>query len=70
MENSPTALFLLTGLITACGSRPEPKDKQERETEAMMAALSISRHYPGTSFSSSADTYIEIMQKNYLEKDG
>ncbi|HLR25042.1 MAG TPA: hypothetical protein VK112_04185 [Fodinibius sp.] len=67
MDHNSTALFLLTGLFSACGARSDQLDNKDQRTEAMLAALSISHHYPDSPFAQSADLYIEIMQERYLE---
>lgn len=72
MMNNPSSatLFLLTGLVSACGSyrtanenSTSPANTSDPETEALLAALTISQHYPDTPFATAADTYIEINGK-------
>jgi len=67
MNNSTTALFLLTGLVTACGTNAQQDNYTNTETEAMLAALNISLHYPQDPFGQAADGYIDLMQEDYLE---
>ena len=70
-----TALFLITGLITACGSyealpilhKAKTKVVNKQYLEAIYAAEQIVNHYPGTAFATSARNLITIINKHHLD---
>ncbi|SMO37721.1 hypothetical protein [Fodinibius sediminis] len=70
-----TALFLITGLITACGTheampilhRAQTKVVNKQYLEAIVAAEKIVEHYPGTPFADSARELIHIINKHHLD---
>jgi len=70
-----TAIFLITGLITACGSHEAMPILQKAKTkvvnkqylEAAMAAEQIVNHYPGTAYASSARELIKIINNHHLD---
>lgn len=75
--NSATtqAIFLITGLITACGSheampllhKARTKVVNKQYLEAVFAAERIVEHYPGTAYSESARELIKIINKHHLD---
>lgn len=72
-----TALFLITGLITACGShqampilhKAQMKVVNKQYLEAIFAAEKIVQHYPGTPFSESARTIIDLINRQHLDEE-
>lgn len=70
-----TAIFLITGLITACGSHEAMPILQEAKTkvvnkqylEAIIAAERIVEHYPGTAYAEAAKKLIYIVNKEHLD---
>ncbi len=76
MDNAhTTAIFLITGLITACGSHEAMPILQKAKTkvvnkqylEAIVAAEKIVEHYPDTAFAESAKRLVKIINKNHLD---
>ena len=76
MNNSATtAIFLIIGLITACGSHEAMPILQKAKTkvvnkqylEAIMAAERIVKHYPDTAYAESARDLIRIINKHHLD---
>ncbi len=74
-HNTTTAIFLITGLITACGSHEAMPILQKTKTkvvnkqylEAIFAAEQIVEHYPGTAYAESARELIKIIDKHHLD---
>jgi len=70
-----TAIFLITGLITACGSHEAMPILQKAKTkivnkqylEAVIAAEKIVEHYPNTAYAESARELIKIIDKHHLD---
>lgn len=70
-----TAIFLITGLITACGSheampilrKARNKVVNKQYLEAILASEKIVEHYPGTPFAASAKQLIHIINKRHLD---
>lgn len=70
-----TAIFLITGLITACGSHEAMPILQKAKTkivnkqylEAIFAAERIVEHYPHTPYAESAKELIKIINKHHLD---
>lgn len=76
MDNTTTtAIFLVTGLITACGSHEAVPILQKAKTkvvnkqylEAVIAAEKIVEHYPNTPYAESARELIKIIDKHHLD---
>ncbi len=76
MNKAPTtAIFLITGLITACGSHEAMPILQKAKTkvvnkqylEAIFAAERIVEHYPQTAYAESAKELIKIINKHHLD---
>lgn len=76
MNNSATtAIFLVTGLITACGTHDAMPLLQKAQTkvvdkqylEAIFAAEQIVHHYPGTAYAQSARKLINVINKQFLD---
>lgn len=69
-----TAIFLITGLVTATGvNRREPtlelaeaQIKEEQYIAAIFTAEQIISYYPETAYSESAKELIELINKQYL----
>lgn len=74
-KNATTALFLLTGLITACGThkampllqKARTKVVDQQYLEAIYTAERIIKHYPDTAYAESARTIIEIINRRHLD---
>lgn len=72
-----TAIFLITGLITACGSHEAMPILQKAQTkvvnkqylEAIRAAEQIVIHYPGTAYAKSAKELIHIVNTQHLDNE-
>jgi outer membrane protein assembly factor BamD (BamD/ComL family) len=72
-----TAIFLITGLITACGSHEAMPILQKVKTkvvnkqylEAIFAAEQIVTHYPDTAYAESARELIKIINKYHLDNE-
>lgn len=72
-----TAIFLITGLVTAAGANPEhpmlAKTKSQLLDEQYEAALytaeQIIEHYPDTDFAKSAQRLIDIINKRKAGSD-
>jgi len=78
MNNSETTiLFLITGLITACGSheampilqKTRMKVVNKQYLEAIFAAEKIVEHYPDTPFTESARDIIHLINKHHLDEE-
>ncbi|PAU95360.1 hypothetical protein CK503_03970 [Aliifodinibius salipaludis] len=77
--NNPetTILFLITGLITACGSheampilqKARMKVVNKQYLEAIFTAEKIVEHYPGTAFEESARKIIYLINKHHLDEE-
>lgn len=76
MENNPTtAIFLITGLITACGThqampilqKAKAKVVDKQYLEAIFAAEQIVTHYPNTAYAQSARELIQVINKHHLD---
>lgn len=77
--NNPetTILFLITGLITACGTheampilqKTRMKVANKQYLEAIFAAEKIVEHYPGTPFAKSAREIIYLINKHHLDDE-
>lgn len=74
-ETATTAIFLLTGLITATGTNPDhptlAKARSQIENEQYKAAIftaeQIADHYPGSVYAQSAQKLIRIARKQQLK---
>lgn len=74
-NTSAEIIFLITGLITACGSHEAMPILQQAKTkvvnkqylEAIFAAERIVQHYPETEFARSAKELIKIINKHHLD---
>jgi len=74
-NSTTTAIFLITGLITACGSHEAMPILQKAKTkvvnkqylEAIFAAEQIVEHYPDTSYAESARELIKIIDTHHLD---
>lgn len=72
-----TILFLITGLITACGSheampilqKTRMKVAGKQYLEAIFAAEQIVKHYPNTVFAESARDIIHLINKHHLDNE-
>lgn len=70
-----SAIFLLTGLVTAAGANPKHLSLQgarslaeeEQYVAAVYTAEQIMRHYPDTKYAQSARELIAIIKKDYLQ---
>lgn len=78
MKNPETTiLFLITGLITACGShevmpilqKARMKVVNKQYLEAIFTAEKIVEHYPGTAFEESAREIIHLINKHHLDEE-
>jgi len=78
MNNPETSiLFLITGLITACGSheampilkKTRMKVVNKQYLEAIFAAEKIVEHYPNTAFAESARDIIHLINKHHLDEE-
>lgn len=76
MDNTTTtAIFLITGLITACGSHEAMPILQKAKTkvvnkqylEAVIAAEKIVEYYPNTAYAESARKLIKIIDTHHLD---
>lgn len=75
-KTSTSAIFLLTGLMTAAGAnQTHPTLKLARsliEEEQYIAAIytaeKIIDHYPTTSYAKAAKELIEVIKSNYLDQ--
>ncbi len=73
--STTTAIFLITGLITACGSHEAMPILQKAKTkivnkqylEAVIAAEKIVEHYPNTAYAESARELIKIIDQHHLD---
>lgn len=69
-----SAIFLVTGLITAAGSNPQHSKlklarslvEEEQYIAAIYTAEKIIEHYPNTSYADSAKDLINVIRANYL----
>lgn len=74
-ETTTTAIFLITGLITATGTNPHhptlAKVRSQLEDEqyeaAIFTARQIVKHYPDTAYARSAHELIQIARKQQLK---
>jgi len=74
-ESATTAIFLITGLITATGTNPDhptlSKARSQLENEqydaAIFTARQIMKHYPNTAYARFARELIHIAKKQQLK---
>ena len=74
-ETATTAIFLITGLITAAGTNPDhatlAKARSQLEEEQYEAAIftaeQIIEHYPDSIYAQSAEKLIRIARKQQLK---
>lgn len=74
-DTTTTAIFLITGLITACGSHEAMPILKEAKTkvvnkqylEAIIAAERVVKYYPRTAYAESAKKLIHIVNKQHLD---
>ncbi len=76
-DSETTILFLITGLITACGTheaipilqKARIKVVNKQYLEAIFTAEKIVEHYPGTAFAESAREIIYLINKHHLDEE-
>lgn len=74
-NTATTVIFLLTGLVTACGTheampilqRVQTKIVNKQYLEAIYTCETIVRHYPDTAHAEAARKLISIIDKQHLD---
>lgn len=74
-ESATTAIFLITGLITATGTSPNhpslSKVRSQLEDEyeaAIFTAERIIQHYPATAYAEAARELIDLARERYVNR--
>ncbi|MEL7833246.1 hypothetical protein [Fodinibius sp. Rm-B-1B1-1] len=76
-QQETTILFLITGLVTACGShqavpilqKARMKVVNKQYLEAIFTAEKIVKYYPNTAFAESAHQIITLINKHHLDNE-